>query len=57
MVDIEYSPDNYTSLKTSIRSIIRNLKKLRFTPNHLKTKKISKHAVRKLKFVIRYIPD
>ena len=30
---------------------------LRFVPNHLKTKRTCKHAVKKLPFVIRYIYD
>ena len=30
---------------------------LRFVPDHLKTKKMCKHAVKKFLFVIRYIPD
>ena len=30
---------------------------LRFVPDHLKTKKMCKHAVKTLPFVIRYVPD
>ena len=30
---------------------------LKFVPDHLKTKKMCKHAVKKLLFVIRHIPD
>ena len=30
---------------------------LRFVPDYLKTRKIYKHAVKKLSFVIRYVPD
>ena len=30
---------------------------LKFDPDHLKTKKRCKHAVEKLSFVIRYVPD
>ena len=29
---------------------------LRFVPEHLKTKKMCKNAVKKLSFVIRYVP-
>ena len=28
---------------------------LRFTPDHLKTNKLCKHAVKKMPFVIRYV--
>ena len=30
---------------------------LKLVPGHLKTKKMCKHAVRKLLFLIRYAPD
>ena len=30
---------------------------LKFVPDHFKTKKMCKHAVKKLPFVIRYVPD
>ena len=30
---------------------------LRFAPDHLKTKKICKNAVKKLPFAIKYVPD
>ena len=30
---------------------------LRFVPDQLKTKKMCKHAVKKLPFVRRYLPD
>ena len=30
---------------------------LKFVPDHLKTKKMRKHAIIKLPFVIRYVPD
>ena len=54
MVDSEYSPDNYRSLKISagynryftIGSIVKYLEKLRFDPDHLQTKKMCKHAVK-----------
>ena len=44
MVDSEYSPDNYKSLKISIWATLINPKMLRFAHDHLKTKKTSKHA-------------
>ena len=45
MVDSEYSP------------IIRNPETLIFVPGQLKAKKTCKHAVKKLPFLITYIPD
>ena len=30
---------------------------LKFVPDHLKTKKMSKHAVKKLLYLLRYVPD
>ena len=57
MVDSEYSPDNYNSSKISIGAIIKNPDMLKFVPDHLKTKKMCKHAVRKLPFVTIYVPD
>ena len=53
MVDSEYSPGNYKSLKISIVAVIKNLEMQRFIPDHLKTKKKCKHAVKILLFVIR----
>ena len=57
MVDIKYSPDNYMSLKISIGAIMRNPEMLRFVPDYLKSKKMFKNDVKKLTFVIKYVPD
>ena len=57
MVDSEYSPGNHKSSKISIGAIIKNTEMLKFVPDYLKTKKMCKHAVKKLLFVIRHIPD
>ena len=46
MVDSEYSIDNYKSLKISNGAITRNSETIRFVPNHLKTKKVCKHALK-----------
>ena len=46
MVDSEYSPDNYKSLKISTGSKVKYMEKLRFDPDHLQTKKMCKHAVK-----------
>ena len=52
MFESEYSANNYKSLKVSIRAIIKNPEMLRFVLNHLKTKKMCKHTVKKLPFEI-----
>ena len=57
MVDSEYSTNNYKSSKIIIGAIIKNPKIIIFSPDHLKTKTICKHAVKKLPFVIRYVPN
>ena len=56
MVDSEYSTDNYSSSKISIRAIIKTPEMLRLVPDCLKTKKMCKYEVKKLPFAIRYIP-
>ena len=57
MVGSEYSLDsNYKSSKISIGAIIKNPEMLSMIPDNLKTKKC-KHAITKLPFVIRYVPD
>ena len=48
MVDSEYSANIYMSLNINIETVMSN---------HLKTKKICNHAVKKLPFLIRYVPD
>ena len=50
MVDSEYSEENY-------KKSTKNPQMLWFISDHLTTKKICKHAVKKLPFVIRYVPD
>ena len=51
MVDSEYSPgyiSNYISLKISIGSLIKKPEMLRVLLDHLKTKKMCKHAVEQM---------
>ena len=48
MVDSEYSMDIYKSSNISIGTVMRNLEMLKFVPDHLKTKKMCNHAVKKL---------
>ena len=46
MVNSDYNPDNYKSLKISIGSIIKNPKMLRYILDHLKRKKILKEQLK-----------
>ena len=48
MVDSEYSMDIYKSLNISIVTVIKNPEILKFVLDHLKSKKMCKHAVKKL---------
>ena len=52
MVDSEYSTDDYKSPK-----ITTDNEKSRNVPDYLKTKMVCKHTVKKLPFMIRYVPD
>ena len=52
MVDNYNNPDNYKTLKISIGGIIKKPEMLKFLPDHLKTEKLCKNAVKKLPFVI-----
>ena len=45
------------SVKISIATVMKNPKMSNFVLDHLKTKKICKHAIEKLPFVIRYVPN
>ena len=57
MVNDKYGADKCKSVTLNIRTIMKNLEMLKFIPDHLKTKKMCKHAVKKLHFVIRYVGD
>ena len=59
MVDSEYSMDIYKSVnvKISTGTVMKNPEMLKCVPNYSKTKKIWKHVVKQLEFVIRYGPD
>ena len=45
------------TLKVSIRTIINNPEMLWFVPDHLKTEKTGKYAIKKFTFVTKYGPD
>ena len=55
MVDSEYSICK--SAKQSIGTVMKNPEMLKFVPDHLKTKKVCKHAVIKLPYLLRYVLD
>ena len=58
MVDSGYITDNYkVSKKINIGATIKNLEMMRFASDHLKTKKMRKHTVKKLHFLIKYVPN
>ena len=54
MVD---SMDIYKSLNINIGTVLKNPEMLKFVPNHLKTKKMCKHALKKLPYLLRYVSD
>ena len=57
MVDSEYSKNISKILKISIRAVMTNPGTLKFISNHLYIQKMCKTGVKKLPFVIRYVPD
>ena len=54
MVDIM---DIYKPLNINIGTVMKNAEMLKFAPDHLKTKKVCKHAVKKLPYLLRFVPD
>ena len=45
--------DTYKSLNISIGTVMKNPEMLTFVSDHLKTKKLWKHPVRKLPYVLK----
>ena len=54
MVD---SMDICKSLNISIEIVIKNEEMLKFVPDHLKTKQMCKHSVKKFLYIPRCVPD
>ena len=52
-----YSIDIYKSLNIDTRTVMKNLEIIKFIHDHLKTKKMRKHAVKKLYYLLRYVPN
>ena len=57
MVDSEYSTNIYKSLNISIGTVMLNPEMLKPVLDHRNTKKLCKHAVKKLPYLLRYVPD
>ena len=53
MVDSKCNMGIYKSVKISIGTVMKNPERQRFVPDYLKTKKMCKHAVKKLSFLMR----
>ena len=45
------------SLNINIGTAIKNQEILKFVPDHLKNKKMCKYAVKKLPYLLLYVPD
>ena len=57
MVDSEHNMIIYKSIKISTGAVMNNLEIVKFVPDHLKTKKICEHAIKKIPFVIQHVLD
>ena len=53
MIDSEYSTNIYKSSNISIGTAMRNPEMLKFVTDHLKTKKMCKHEVKKITLFIK----
>ena len=49
--------DVYKSLNISIEAVMKNSEMLKFAPDHLNTKNMCKHAVKKKPYLLRNVPD
>ena len=49
--------DTQKSLNIHIGTIMKNPERLQLVPDHLKTKLMSNHIVKKLPYLLRYVPD
>ena len=57
MVNSEYITKIYKFFKISLGAVMRNPEILKFVSDHLKNKKMCKHAYKTLPFVLRQVPD
>ena len=51
------SMDIYKSLNINLGTVMKIPEILKYVPDHLKTKKLCKHAVKKLRYLSRYVPE
>ena len=49
--------DTCKSLNISVWTLMKNPEILKFVPDHLQTKKMFEHAVKKLPYLLRYVSD
>ena len=49
--------DVYKPLNISIGTVIKNPEMVKFVSDYFKTKKMCKHAVKKLPYLLTYVPD
>ena len=49
--------DPYISVKISIGTVMKNQEMLKYIPDHLKLKKCVNMQLKKLPFLIRYVPN
>ena len=54
MVD---STDIYKGLNINIGTVMKSPEMLKVVPDHLNTKKMCKHVIRKLPYLLRYVPN
>ena len=47
----------YKSLNVKIGTVMKNPEMFKFFPDRLETKKMCLHAVKKLPYLLRYVPD
>ena len=50
-------PCEKSAWSISIGTVMKNLEMLKFATDQLKTKEMCKHAVKKLPYLLRYVPD
>ena len=51
------TPCEKSAWSVSIGTVMKNLEMLKFVSDQLKTKEMCKHAVKKLPYLLRYVPD
>ena len=52
MINILWNSSNISTL-----TVMKNPEMLKFVPDHHKTKKMCKYAIKKWSYLLRYVPD